>query len=227
MILTEPSFQNNLIYLFDVVGTIIFAVTGGVRGVRLKLDLLGVIVFSCTVGVGGGMIRDALIGFVPVASFRNGIYLLSCIITGVVVFFLSPVIQRRRNLIQIFDAFGLGVFTAIGAAKGVDAGLALPGVVLCGVITAVGGGVIRDIMSTRIPAVLTSDFYATASLFGALLYLLLVPLKIPFFWLFMLVMIFVTGSRLFAIHYKIRLPVSGGRVASILFRRNGKKNQKL
>ena len=78
MNLTEPSFQNNLIYLFDVVGTIIFAVTGGVRGVRLKLDLLGVIVFSCTVGVGGGMIRDALIGFVPVASFRNGIYLLSC-----------------------------------------------------------------------------------------------------------------------------------------------------
>ncbi|MBR2425455.1 MAG: trimeric intracellular cation channel family protein [Lentisphaeria bacterium] len=227
MNLGDPSFQQNLIYLFDVIGTIIFAVTGGVRGVRLKLDLLGVIVFACTVGVGGGMIRDALIGYVPVASFRNGIYLFSCIMTGLIVFFLSPLIQRRRNLIQIFDAFGLGVFTAIGAAKGVESGLALPGVVLCGVITAVGGGVIRDIMSTRIPAVLTSDFYATASLLGALLYLALLPFEIPFFWMFMFVMIFVTGIRLLAIHYKVRLPISGGRVASILFRRHGKKNQKL
>lgn len=222
----EPSFQFNLIHLFDVIGTIIFAITGGVRGVRLKLDLLGVVVFSCTVGVGGGMIRDALIGYVPVASFRDGIYLLVCILTGLTVFFLSPLIRRGRNLIQIFDAFGLGVFTAIGVAKGVETGLALPGVVLCGVITAVGGGVIRDIMSSRIPAVLTSDFYATASLFGALLYLALLPFEIPFFWMFMLVMAFVTGIRLLAIHYKVRLPVSGGKTSSILYRWNRKKNQK-
>ena len=142
------------------------------------------------------------------------------------VFFLSPLIRRGRNLIQIFDAFGLGVFTAIGVAKGVETGLALPGVVLCGVITAVGGGVIRDIMSSRIPAVLTSDFYATASLFGALLYLALLPFEIPFFWMFMLVMAFVTGIRLLAIHYKVRLPVSGGKTSSILYRWNRKKNQK-
>lgn len=225
----DPAFQNHLIHLLDIIGTVIFAITGGVRGVRLKLDLLGVVVFSCTVGVGGGMIRDMLIGHVPVSAFRNEIYLLVCIGTGLVVFFLSPLILRRgRNLIQIFDAFGLGVFTAIGAAKGVEAGLTMPGIVLAGVMTAVGGGVIRDIMSTRIPAVLTSDFYATASLLGGILYLLLLPLGLPFFSMFLLVMIFVTGIRLVAIRYKVRLPVSGGKISYYFYRnRNSRKNQKL
>ena len=227
MNLTAPEMQTILIYLFDLVGTVIFAITGGVRGVRLKLDFLGVIVFACTVGVGGGMIRDCLIGSVPVAALKNEYYLLLCIITGLVVFFSAPLIRRARNIIRICDAFGLGVFTAIGAAKGAAMGLSFIGIILSGVVTAVGGGVIRDVMSGRIPAILTSDFYATASLLGALLYLILVPLKLPFFWLFLLVMIFVTGIRLLAIHYKVRLPISGGRVASILFRRNGKKNQKL
>lgn len=227
MNMINPSF-NDLIYLLDVIGTIIFAITGGVRGVRLKLDLLGVVVFSCTVGVGGGMIRDMLIGYVPVSAFRNEIYLLVCIITGLIVFFLAPLIRRGRNLIQICDAFGLGVFTAIGAAKGVEAGLTMPGIVLSGVMTAVGGGVIRDIMSTRIPAVLTSDFYATASLLGGILYLLLIPLKLPFFVMFLAVMIFVTGIRLLAIRYKVRLPVSGGKISYYFYRHNNrKKNQKL
>ena len=131
----NPSFQYELIHFLDIIGTVIFAVTGAVRGVRLKLDLLGVIVFSCTVGVGGGMIRDTLIGYVPVSAFRNEIYFLVCILTGLVVFFLSPLIRRGRNLIQILDAFGLGVFTAIGAAKGVEVGLTVPGIILSGVHT--------------------------------------------------------------------------------------------
>lgn len=221
---SDPVFQQHVIYLFDIIGTVIFAITGGVRGVRLKLDLLGVIVFACTVGVGGGMVRDMLIGHVPVTAFQHSTYLAVCILTGLIVFFLSPLIRRGRDLIQIFDAFGLGVFTAIGAAKGVDMGLSVPGILLSGVFTAVGGGVIRDIMSCRIPTVLTSDFYATASILGAGLYLVLAETRLfPFFWLFLLVMVFVTGIRLLAIHYKLRLPVSGGKTAFILYRRYRKK----
>ncbi|MBR2642461.1 MAG: trimeric intracellular cation channel family protein [Lentisphaeria bacterium] len=221
---TDPVFQTNVIYLFDMIGTVIFAITGGIRGARLKLDLLGVIVFACTVGVGGGMVRDMLIGNVPVTAFRHGIYLVVCILTGLIVFFLSPLVRRGRDLIQIFDAFGLGVFTAIGAAKGVELGLSIPGILLSGVITAVGGGVIRDIMSCRIPVVLTSDFYATAAILGAGLYLALAGTgAIPFFWMFLLVMAFVTGIRLLAVHYKVRLPVSGGKTAFFLYRRYRKK----
>lgn len=221
---TDPVFQTNVIYLFDMIGTVIFAITGGIRGARLKLDLLGVIVFACTVGVGGGMVRDMLIGNVPVTAFRHGIYLVVCLLTGLIVFFLSPLVRRGRDLIQIFDAFGLGVFTAIGAAKGVELGLSIPGILLSGVITAVGGGVIRDIMSCRIPVVLTSDFYATASILGAALYLALAQTgAIPFFWMFLLVMAFVTSIRLLAVHYKVRLPVSGGKTAFFLYRRYRKK----
>ena len=72
---SSPQTQSFLIYILDILGTVIFAITGGVRGVRLKLDFLGVIVFACTVGVGGGMMRDCLIGAVPVAAFKNEIYL--------------------------------------------------------------------------------------------------------------------------------------------------------
>ena len=220
MILPTPQAQENLIYIFDIIGTIIFAVTGGVRGVRLKLDFLGVIVFSCTVGVGGGMIRDCLIGAVPVAAFKSQIYLLSCILTGLIVFFLVPAIRKVRNIILFCDAFGLGVFTAIGAAKGASMGLSFIGIILCGVITAVGGGMIRDVMSVRIPVVLTSDFYATASLLGGSLYCILMKIEgLHYFWEFLIVMIFVTGIRLLAIRYHLRLPVSGGNAASFILRR--------
>ena len=229
MNLTAPEMQTILIYLFDLVGTVIFAITGGVRGVRLKLDFLGVIVFACTVGVGGGMIRDCLIGSVPVAALKNEYYLLLCIITGLVVFFSAPLIRRARNIIRICDAFGLGVFTAIGAAKGAAMGLSFIGIILSGVVTAVGGGVIRDVMSGRIPAILTSDFYATASLLGAVLYCLIQRFfPLPFFWSFLIVMTFVTGIRLLAIRYKFHLPVSGGRTALFLLRKQkemSKRNQ--
>ena len=226
MNISDAELQTLLIHIFDIVGTVIFAVTGAVRGVRLKLDLLGVIVFSCTVGVGGGMIRDCLIGAVPVSAFQNEIYLISCIATGLIVFFLAPLVRKVRNIILVCDAFGLGVFTAIGAAKCAEMGMTFTGVILGGVFTAVGGGVIRDIMSSRIPVVLTSDFYATASLIGAIFYCILIrTTTLPFFWTFLMVMIFVTGVRLLAIRYKLRLPVSGGTASVVFFRRGGWKEK--
>ena len=223
---SSPQTQSFLIYILDILGTVIFAITGGVRGVRLKLDFLGVIVFACTVGVGGGMMRDCLIGAVPVAAFKNEIYLLSCITTGLVVFFLAPLIRKVRGIIQVCDAFGLGVFTAIGATKGAAMGLSFIGIILCGVITAVGGGMIRDVMSGRIPAVLTCDFYATASLLGGALYCVLMKIEgLHFFWEFLIIMTFVTGIRLLALRYHLQLPVSGGNAASIILRK-GKIKQK-
>ena len=142
---------------------------------------------------------------------------LSCILTGLIVFFSAPLIRKAGNIIRICDAFGLGVFTAIGAAKGAELGLSFIGIILSGVITAVGGGVIRDVMSGRIPVILTTDFYATASLLGAILYCILIKLcPVHFFWMFLIIMIFVTGIRLLAIHFHLRLPVSGGKTSSYL-----------
>ena len=198
-----------VIYIFDLFGTMVFAVTGALCGIRIKLDLLGVIVFGCTVGVGGGMLRDVLIGAIPVAALTNESYLVLCIVTGLALFFLAPFLGNVKKIIPYCDAIGLGVFTALGAAKGCVLGLTPIGVILSGVLTAVGGGVIRDIMARSVPVVLTSDFYATAALLGGILYFVLHRAAIlPSFAVFMIVFIFVTGLRLAAMHYKLHLPVA-------------------
>ena len=132
--------ENLFVLIADLAGTVIFAVTGALSGVRQKLDLLGVVVFGCTVGVGGGVIRDAVIGATPVAALQNELYLILCIVTGLIIFFVSPMITDHLRVIRICDAFGLGVFTALGAAKGAQFDLGPTGIVLCGVFSAVGGG---------------------------------------------------------------------------------------
>ena len=110
---------------------------------------------------------------------------------------------------MLLDAMGLGVFTALGAAKGAEFGLEFIGIVLTGVFTAVGGGVIRDIMARKIPVILTSDFYATASLLGGILFYILTKwTDLPLFFRFIPVMIFVTGIRITAVRLKVRLPVA-------------------
>ena len=197
-----------LTYCFDLCGTVIFAVTGAVSAVKLRLDLLGVIVFSCTVGVGGGMLRDALIGATPVAALQNETYLIACIVTGLLIFFLSPCLVHHREIIMLCDAFGLGVFTAIGAAKGMQFDLGPVGIMLCGALSAVGGGILRDVMAGKIPAVLVSDFYATASLIGGGIYILLAKTPIPLFYRFLTVALAVPAIRLLAIHFRIQLPGS-------------------
>jgi uncharacterized membrane protein YeiH len=113
--------------------------------------------------------------------------------------------------VKICDAVGLGVFTVLGAAKGFAYDLGFVGIVLCGVSTAIGGGMIRDVLTNRVPVVLKSDFYATAALLGGIVYYLIIPLKMPFLAEFFIVAGLVTTIRLLAIHFKIRLPAAGKR----------------
>ena len=105
--------QEQLIFWFDLVGTVIFAVTGAVSGVKMRLDLLGVVVFGCTVGVGGGIVRDVVIGAVPAAVLQNETYLMLCIVTGLLIFAFSSRIINHRRIILLCDAYGL-CFTALG-----------------------------------------------------------------------------------------------------------------
>ena len=200
------SIFESLTFCFDLIGTVIFAVTGAVSAIKLRLDLLGVVVFSCTVGVGGGILRDVIIGATPVAALQNEVYLISCIITGLIMFFVSGYLAHHREIIMICDAFGLGVFTALGAAKGMHYGLGPAGIMLCGTLSAVGGSILRDVMSRKIPAILIADFYATASLIGGGIYILLSKTVLPVFWHFTLVFLAVTFIRLLAMHFHIQLP---------------------
>lgn len=198
----------DLIYLFDLFGTCIFAITGAVKGVRCRLDILGVVVFAATVGTGGGMLRDMLIGATPVASLTNSWYLIICVATGLIVFFTAPKFVGRWRVILYADSLGLGVFTAIGVAKGALYGIGPVGQLLCGVFSAVGGGVVRDVLSRSVPTVLTSDFYATASLIGGAVYLLLGLFPFETLAKFLIVTAVVFLIRVVAIKYNFHLPVA-------------------
>lgn len=200
--------ELTIMYIFDLFGTFIFAITGAVKGVRCKLDILGVVVFACTVGCGGGMFRDMLIGATPVAALTDSAYILTCVGTGLAVFFLAPKFVGKWRVILFADSLGLGVFTALGVAKGAMYGIGPVGQVLCGVFSAVGGGVVRDIMSRSVPSVLTSDFYATASLIGGILYLMLEMTDLGIFPKFLIASSTVFIIRLIAIKYRFHLPVA-------------------
>ncbi len=201
--------ESQIIQLLDYFGTAVFAVTGAVKGVQSKLDIFGVTVLACCVGVGGGMVRDCIIGDLPVAVLRNEMYLIISVITGIVIFFTSRYWYHMKHIIQVGDAIGLGVFTFLGAAKGYAFELGGAGVLLCGVFTAIGGGVIRDVFVGTVPAVLKSDLYATAALIGSAVYFTLKKqTELPYVLLFLIVFVLVTGMRLLALHYHLQLPGS-------------------
>ncbi len=198
--------ESTIILLLDLFGTAVFAATGAVKGVRCRLDIFGVTVLACCVGVGGGIIRDTIIGATPAAAFQHWTYLCVCISIGLVIFVTAKYWMHLRNLIQIGDAIGLGVFTAIGAGKGIMYEVSFIGVILCGVFTAVGGGMIRDVLVREIPVVLRSDFYATASLLGGVLYYFMHLAGLNWFADFLLTAGAVIFIRMLAIQYRLRLP---------------------
>ncbi len=200
--------DSGIVYAFDIFGTAIFAITGAVKGVRNRLDLLGVIVFAITVGCGGGMLRDTLLGIFPIAVFRDNAYVLVCIAMGILVFIISPKTIGRWAIIQYLDAIGLGVFTAIGCVKAHALGLGAIGVMTSGVFGAVGGGVLRDVFCHEIPMVLTSDFYASASILGGLLFVLLISCGISGNVLMYSTAIFTIVLRILGYQFKWKLPVA-------------------
>jgi uncharacterized membrane protein YeiH len=155
-----------MIHILDIFGTFIFAVSGAFRAVRHELDILGLLVLAIATGVGGGIISDIILGATPPAVFQDEIFIIVSVLGGLVVFFAAGKIAPRWDCVMFADAIGLSVFAAIGAAKAQDARLGVIGIIMLAAITATGGGVIRDVLVSEIPAVLRADFYATAALIG-------------------------------------------------------------
>ena len=163
----------------DLAGTFVFALSGAFKAVRLRLDWLGVAVLAALTGIGGGIVRDLLLGVTPPASLRDERYVLVCLAGAAAVLVAAPRIAARWNRVMLADAVGLGLFAALGASKGLDAGLGPLGVLLTGTLTAVGGGVIRDVLVREMPAVLYKGFYATAAILGSAAFLGLMTLDLP------------------------------------------------
>lgn len=197
----------NLLYGLDLLGTAAFAASGAQAGIRRDMDLFGVLVLGLVTATGGGTLRDLLLGDMPPFIFRNETYLYLAILVSVGVFVFHSHMTFLRHPLLYFDAVGLGTFVVIGTGKALDFRMGFIGSVMMGVMTATAGGMMRDILSTRIPLVLQKEVYASACLAGgALLYILLQLTPLPRGWALLISALTVIMLRLFAIHYNWSLP---------------------
>lgn len=155
----------------DLTGVFVFALTGALVAVRNRLDIFGTLVLASATGLGGGLIRDVLIADVPPPGLTDWRYLLAATLAGFATFFWHRVVARWENIILTLDAAGLALFCVNGAVKASEAGLSVVPAALLGMITAVGGGMIRDILANRVPIVLEAGtgWYAVPALAGATL----------------------------------------------------------
>ena len=200
----------NLIQFLDLFGTMAFAVTGALKAIEHKLDIFGVIFLAAITGLAGGIIRDVVLGRIPPSGISELSYVSIAVITAIAVFFLYPRIKGQMGLFLIFDAVGLGVFTIIGATVALNIyGFNVLLMVFAGMITAIGGGIIRDALVNETPLVFRKELYASISFVGVLLYILLIYAGINLEISSIICIIFVTVFRIMALHYKLNLPVSG------------------
>lgn len=176
--------ELSFLFIVEAVGTIAFASSGAMVAIKKELDLLGIIVLGVTTAVGGGMLRDIIMGNVPPALFRDPVYVVLAFVTVMALFIIVRMnqkilagrsIENYERVMNIFDAIGLGAFTVVGIDTAVLSGYGSYRflIIFLGVLTAVGGGILRDIMAGQTPYVLKKHVYACASIAGAILYALL------------------------------------------------------
>ena len=157
----------SLLLVLDLVGTFVFAISGAMAGVTRRLDLFGILVVSFVAGNVGGITRDVLIGSVPPAAVSDWRYLTVSLLAGAITFYWYSAVERLRSPVLIFDAAGLALFAVSGAQKALAFGLNPIMAALLGMLTGIGGGMMRDILLAEIPTVLRADLYAIAALAGA------------------------------------------------------------
>ncbi len=160
----EPSLT---LVVADLVGIFVFAISGALVAVRKGLDVFGVLVLAGTTGLGGGFLRDVLIGATPPTALLDWRYLLVPVAAGFLTFWFHPALGRMERMVNVFDAFGLGLFCVTGALKALDYGLGPVPAALMGMVTGIGGGMARDVLASRVPAIFRGELYATPALAGA------------------------------------------------------------
>lgn len=198
---------HTLYYFLDLAGTFVFAISGATAARQRGLDLFGICVIAFTVACGGGIIRDLCIGAIPPTGLTNWYYLVSAIIAAGMTIGLYPLVQRLNHPVLLFDALGLSLFAVTGAQKSLAYGHNAEVAVLLGIITAVGGGVLRDILLNRIPVIFEKEIYASAALAGALIVVIGNSVKlISNDWISVIALIICFGLRLLALRYHWNLP---------------------
>ncbi|NKF50919.1 trimeric intracellular cation channel family protein [Shewanella sp. WXL01] len=197
----------NWIYFFDLCGTAVFALSGALAAGKHRMDPFGVIVLAAVTAVGGGTIRDAIIGATPVFWITDPNYIAVILATVVacLIFIRKPYKLSNKSL-PIADAFGLALFTVIGAEKALSLELSGMAAVVVGLITGVGGGIIRDVLCRQVPMVLRTEVYATASIVGGISYTISLQAGMGNMTALSLAMLSTLIIRLSAIHWHLSLP---------------------
>lgn len=205
---TTDAVMRSLVVTLDLGGTLAFALSGGMAGVRRRLDLFGVLVLSFAAATFGGIARDVVIGATPPAALQDWRYLAVSLTAGVLAFFWSPRIERMQNPVRMLDAVGLALFAVAGTEKALAFGLSPVMAALLGMLTGIGGGVARDVLLAEVPAVLRSDLYAVAALAGATVVVVGSLLNIPVVITALAGGSICFGLRVVAIRHGWRLPIA-------------------
>jgi uncharacterized membrane protein YeiH len=199
-----------LLAALDLLGTLVFAFSGALLAARRGFDIFGIVVLAIAAGTAGGVLRDLLLGATPPVALGDWRYVAVCTAAAVFVFVLSTEAGRVEGLVRVLDAFGLGLFAAAGSTKAIDAGIGSTAVVLLGVLTAVGGGVARDLLAGLVPAVLRTEIYAIAALLGSVLIVVAVNLGVSLSTAALLGAIFTILLRLVAMRFGWQAPHRAG-----------------
>lgn len=168
-----------LVDVLNLTGTLAFAFSGAVVGQRRGMDLFGVLVLAFVTAVAGGTLRDLLIGAVPPDSVRDGRAAALAVATGLFAFCFPAAIARLRFPVQLFDAAGLGIFAVTGTQKALEYGISPLMAPVLGMLTGIGGGMVRDVLTAEIPVVLRKEIYALAALAGAMVVVIGLRLGLP------------------------------------------------
>jgi uncharacterized membrane protein YeiH len=196
-----------LIYALDLFGTMAFAVTGAFKAIEHKSDIVGIIILATITGVTGGVVRDLVFGRIPPLAVLDPLYLVITTATAIAIFFLYKVLRKHWNLFLKFDAIGLGVFTVIGASFAYElAGLNFLAMAFAGLVTAVGGGILRDVFVNEVPIVFVKELYASASFVGVVMLFAFLAAGVNLGLAAIPTIAAVTSLRLLAMKYNWNLP---------------------
>ena len=196
--------------VLDLAGTFVFALSGAAAGVKYKLDIFGVLVLSFVAANAGGIARDVMIGATPVAALSDWRYIAVTLPAGLLTFYCYRFIDRLSGSVLIFDAAGLALFAVTGTTKALTYHLDPVAAALLGMVTGIGGGMMRDILISEIPVVLRADIYAIAALAGAAVVVIGPLVHIPSAAATTIGALLCFGLRFMAIRYGWRLPVAVG-----------------
>ena len=198
------------IYILDLFGTMAFAVTGAFKAIEHKSDIVGILLLATITGVAGGTIRDIVMGQFP-NSLSDPVYVIITVLSGLSIFFLYSHLKKHWNLFLKFDAIGLGVFAIIGATFAYNlVGLNFLAIMLAGMLTAVGGGILRDVFVTQVPIVFVKEFYVSASFIGITVFYFTLYFGGELYSATILGIILTTTLRLIAMKFNWNLPRAKG-----------------